>query len=97
MKKHLSDYPPLPSIYATDDYPREGCKLVIKITKRGYSMTVRGPGGRPLEGYGATMPRQLGRIIAEWCEGKAPRRNRPEDQPASVSIGGSCNEADHAD
>lgn len=77
-------------IYCTDDYPREGCTLKIDIKRIcgsvHYTLRVYAPyGGFSIEGYGTTNPVALGRMVREWCEGRAPKLHHPSDQEASGS------------
>lgn len=67
------------NIYCTDDYPREGCTLTIKVRDVGpgisrYSMIVRNPFGTQIEAYRANKPQTIGDMVREWCEGRAPAK-----------------------
>ena len=72
-------------IYCTDDYPREGCKLTIKVRNGRYVMHVAAPNGAPLESYLARNPKAISRMVREWCEGRAPKSHHPSDQEAPGS------------
>lgn len=67
-------------IYFTDNYPREGCTLAVNVQANRYVLSVLAPGGKVIETYAAKTPRQLARMIEEWCAGWAPRLNSRLDQ-----------------
>lgn len=64
------------AIYATDDYPRAGCRISIDVQKDGYFMSVFSPCGTIMEGYATVeTPRAIGRMVEEWASGLVPRIN----------------------
>ena len=69
----VSENSKLNFIYATDDYPRDGCELRIGVGADGYHLGVFDPTGRPLEGYATVKsPAAISRMVREWCEGLRP-------------------------
>lgn len=69
----------MPQCYYRDDYPREGCMIVLTIEKDRVLFTAYAPNGKTLE-CGPTLPRdQAGRAVDEWLSGIAPRV-RPLDR-----------------
>lgn len=61
------------NVYATDDYPREGCTASVDVLASGYRLSIRGPGGRLIEGYATVRsPAAISRMLREWCEGNRP-------------------------
>lgn len=74
----------MPECYRGDDYPREGCMIVLMVDKDLVQFTTYAPNGKPLEG-GPSFPRgQVGRAVDEWLRGIAPkvsRRALNQDQP----------------
>lgn len=73
------------AIYATDDYPREGCTLTVDIRNGGYVLRVFSPCGKMMEGYASVnTPRAIGRMVEEWASGLVPRiHGRLDDSPVS--------------
>lgn len=69
------------SIYCTDDYPREGCTMTIRVTKYGYVTEISAPNGQVFESGGAKTPEGISNMVRNWCEGRAPRPGAREDQP----------------
>lgn len=68
-----------PNIYCGDDYPREGCSVLIDVTKNGYTIKIFAPPkawplGGSIETYGAKTPERVAEIISDWCSGVAPRK-----------------------
>ena len=74
------------AIYYTDNYPREGCVIGIDVQASGYALSIVAPGGKVIETYVAKTPRQLARMIEEWCCGFSPRSAAPLDQSACGSV-----------
>lgn len=77
----------LPVEYYSDEYPREGCRLEIDVRNGCYWMSVYPPGReKAIERYaGVETPDGIGRMVREWCAGKAPVLRRKSDY--SVSAG----------
>lgn len=73
-------------VYFTDDYPREGCRLVVEVLRGRYALGVIDPSGKQIESYGPKTARQLARMVEEWCGGFAPRASSPLDQPSCGSV-----------
>lgn len=74
------------TVYCGDDYPREGCTLTVDVCAGGYDLQVNAPNGNPIEIYAtARSPRQLARMVEEWCSGQKPKLHHPSDQSGPVS------------
>ncbi|MDR0672750.1 MAG: hypothetical protein LBF93_03605 [Zoogloeaceae bacterium] len=68
------------NIYATDDYPREGCVASVHVWADGYSLAIFDPHGRRIEGYTRVKTAAaISRMLREWCEGKVPALHREGD------------------
>lgn len=62
------------NVYATDDYPREGCSASVDVLASGYRLSIRDPNGRLLEGYAVVKSTAaISRMLREWCDGKRPK------------------------
>lgn len=62
------------NIYATDDYPRDGCVASVEVLADGYRLAIFDPHGRRIEGYAVVKsPVAISRMLREWCEGKPPK------------------------
>lgn len=76
---------PKADIYCTDDYPREGCTLTIKVSDKAppyarYLMFVTAPNGAVIESYRTYRTSTLVRRVRDWCEGRAPIKGYDRDQ-----------------
>lgn len=77
-----------PIDYSTDDYPREGCSLVIRFRGGRYEMTVYAPGlkimanpagpGRFLEGYFPRPLASIGIAVQAFAAGRILRSFLPQ-------------------
>lgn len=72
-------------IYCTDDYPRDGCTLTIKVSDKGppfarYLMFVAAPNGTTIESYRAHKISTIINMARDWCEGRAPAKGYDRDQ-----------------
>lgn len=63
----------MPPCYYRDDYPREGCTLVISVGKERCQMVVHAPNGKMLETYSLTSV-MLGEYVEAWRRGQVPGR-----------------------
>lgn len=63
--------PALEPIYYTDEYPREGCTITIKVGDERCSMQVSAPGGKVIDCY-APPRSDVASMLALWMEGKVP-------------------------
>jgi len=74
----------MPECYSGDDYPREGCTIVLTVSNDRVVFSSYAPNGKPLEG-GPSVPRdRIGGFVDDWLSGIKSRRHlanwRP-DQP----------------
>jgi len=67
-------------IYSSDDYPRDGCEIVIKIKDGKCYMVIYAPKNeamcrkaRKLEAYGPSIE-DAPRVLGEWLSGIAPSK-----------------------
>lgn len=59
--------------YCRSDYSRVGCVAQVAVSAGGYGLTIFAPNGVLISSYGnARDPKGIGRMVQEWCEGKAP-------------------------
>lgn len=75
----------LDPIYYTDEYPREGCTLTIKLLPgdRAHLM-VKAPNGRHLESYASAPYAEMPRMVGEWLSGKVPKLRRQSSTSGSA-------------
>lgn len=73
--------PKLDEIYCTDEYPRKGCRLEVTVKDGRFRLQVFPPGrDRRIESYAyVDTPKGIGRMVKEWCDGKAPVLRRESD------------------
>lgn len=65
----------LNSIYYTDDYPREGCTVTVKVVGGKFFLRESAPNGLCMATYAPVSTAEAaGRMVSEWASGKAPSR-----------------------
>lgn len=82
-------------IYATDDFPRDGCKIVIDVLASGYGVKLFSPGGPsfPIETYSCRTGESLSALVNCLATGTpVPRgyrnlgvRDQPSESGSSVT------------
>lgn len=70
------------SIYLTDDYPRDGCLIVVKLSTSGFVIEMRAPDIEPpIEIYGCHEPAAMLQVVECLATGKCvPRGYNRGDQ-----------------
>lgn len=79
--------PSIDPIYTTDDYPREGLTLAVRLTKSGWSFAVFAPGFDPVMPYGfmesyCGRHGSLGLTLDAYVAGKDLRTIRKQQRQA---------------
>lgn len=77
----------MPECYYRDDYPRDGCTIVLTVEEDRVLFNIYAPNGKLIEG-GPTLPRdQAGRAVDEWLSGIAPHVRPLDRNPGQPSPG----------
>lgn len=74
----------MPECYQGDDYPREGCTIVLTVGADRVVFSSYAPNGKPLEGGPSVLRENIGGFVDKWLSGDDSRRrlvNRRRDQP----------------